>query len=57
MEIFRSKRLFRNFNPTLLKTFFMLTMSKQAPFKYPKCKLSNQMDSGALVKIITWKNI
>ena len=29
-------------------------MSKQAPFKYPKLKLSSQMDNGAFVKIITW---
>ena len=28
-------------------------MSKQAPFKWQKCKLSSQMDSRAFVKIIT----
>ena len=30
-------------------------MSKKANFKYPKWKLSSQMDSGAFVKIITRK--
>ena len=30
-------------------------MSKRAPFKYQKWKLSSQMDSGAFVKIITRK--
>ena len=29
-------------------------MSKGAPFKYPKWKLSSQMDSGAFVKLITY---
>ena len=28
-------------------------MSRQTPFKYPKWKLSSQMDSGAFAKITT----
>ena len=34
--------------------FSILKMSKQAPFKYTKLKLSSQMDNDAFVKIITW---
>ena len=30
-------------------------MSKRAPFKYSKWKLSSQMDSGTFLKIITRK--
>ena len=29
-------------------------MSKRVPFKYPKWKLSSQMNSAAFVKIINW---
>ena len=29
-------------------------MSQQAPFKYPKWKLSSQMDSSAFVKKSSW---
>ena len=47
MEIFKSNRSFCNFHPTLPKTFFILKMNKQAPFKYLKLKLLIQIDSGA----------
>ena len=30
-------------------------MSKRAPFKYPKWKLSRPMDNGAFVKILIMK--
>ena len=33
---------------TFSKTLFILEMSKRAPFKYPKWKLSSQMDSDTL---------
>ena len=52
MEIFKSNRLFCNFYPTLPKTFFILKVSKRAPFKYPRWRLSGQMESGAFVKVI-----
>ena len=55
MEIFKSNRSFCRFYPTLPRTFFILKMSKQAPFTYPKGKLSSQMDSGAFAKTITRK--
>ena len=53
MGILKSNGLFCNFYPTLHKTFFILKMSKRAPFRYLKWKLSSQMDSGAFAKIIT----
>ena len=55
MEIFKSNGSFCKFYPNLPKTFFILKISKQPPFKYPKCKLSNLVDSGAFVKTITGK--
>ena len=35
-ETCKSNRSFRNFSPTLPKTFYILKMSKQAAFEYPK---------------------
>ena len=55
MEVSKSNGSFCNFYPTLPNTFCILKMSKQAPFKYPKWRLSSQINGGAFVKIITRK--
>ena len=44
IKIFKSNGLFCNFYPNLLKTSFILKMSKRANFQYPKQQLLSQMD-------------